>query len=115
RQDDAGRPKGVQNAEPEGSLPAFLRSGFRGRARRERRRACLSGLVLRDSERKGCGMTQEEADLLALGRLVRDGIKKALPLDYSKAVEKYITVDLEGFGVVLVKIEVLGTQKETQH
>lgn len=59
-------------------------------------------------------MTQEEADL-SLGKIIRETIAKALPLDFSKAVERYVTVDLDSLGVVLVKFEVLGTQRATKH
>lgn len=59
-------------------------------------------------------MTQEEADK-SLGKIVREAMTKAMPLDYSTAIQMYVTVDLEGFGVVLVKIEVLGSQRPTKH
>jgi hypothetical protein len=59
-------------------------------------------------------MTQEQIDT-ALGKIVRETIAKALPLDFSRALKRYITVDLVGFGEVLVAIEVCGTQLETQH
>jgi hypothetical protein len=59
-------------------------------------------------------MRQEEADQ-ALGRIVREAIAKALPLDYKNALKQYVTVDLAGFGEVLVKIEVSGRKTETQH
>lgn len=59
-------------------------------------------------------MTRDEADL-ELGKIVREAISKAMPLDYSRAVERYVTVDLDGLGIVLVKFEVLGTQQASKH
>ncbi|QEH36524.1 hypothetical protein OJF2_51080 [Aquisphaera giovannonii] len=59
-------------------------------------------------------MTQDQADQ-SLGKIIRGAIAKAMPLDYSSAVQLYLTVDLEGFGVVLIKVEVLGTQHAARH
>jgi hypothetical protein len=59
-------------------------------------------------------MTQDENDRL-LGKMVREVIAKAMPLHYARAIEKYIEVDLAGFGLVMVKFEVRGTEKEVKH
>lgn len=59
-------------------------------------------------------MTQDEADR-ELGKIVRGLIAKAVPLDFSKTARRYVTVDLDGFGEVLVAIDVCGTVTATKH
>ncbi len=58
-------------------------------------------------------ITQEQADA-ALGKIIREAIAKALPLQFSQAYRRYITIDLVGFGDVLIMVEICGTQTETK-
>lgn len=53
-------------------------------------------------------MTQEDADQV-LGKLVRTAVAKSLPLDPKQKLETFLTCEVGEFGIVLFKIEVLGT------